>query len=407
MIAEAERRGLAAARRHDHRGHRRQHRRRPGHGRRRQGLPLHLRPARQDERREDPPAQGLRGRGRHHADRRRRPTRPRATTASPTAWPARSPAPGGPTSSPTSPTPRSTTAPPARKSGSRPTGKITAFVAGVGTGGTISGVGRYLKERNPDIKVIGADPEGSVLSGDSPQPWKVEGIGEDFVPKTFNSQVVDEWVRVGDAESFHVGPRAGPARGHAASAARAARPSPRPCATPAGCGRTTSSSPSCADTGRNYLSKFFDDALAGREQPALRTPQPAHSVGDLLQDARAAAAGRRSTPEATVAEAIELMQATGISQLPVLRRRQAGRQHPGGDAGPRPARPRRPEQGDGRRDHGPAAAAARRRRRTSTRRTGCCWPATPACWRSSDGQGGRHRHPDRPDPLLEPERARP
>ena len=83
-------------------------------------------------------------------------------------------------------------------------GRVTAFVAGVGTGGTISGVGRYLKERNPAVRVVGADPEGSVLSGDSPKPWKVEGIGEDFVPKTLNGQVVDDWVRVGDAESFHV-----------------------------------------------------------------------------------------------------------------------------------------------------------------------------------------------------------
>src|SRR4249920_3536989 len=82
-------------------------------------------------------------------------------------------------------------------------GQITAFVAGVGTGGTISGVGRYLKECNPEIRIIGADPEGSVLSGDKPQPWKVEGIGEDFVPKTFNGQVVDEWIRIGDGESFH------------------------------------------------------------------------------------------------------------------------------------------------------------------------------------------------------------
>src|ERR1700745_4201052 len=83
-------------------------------------------------------------------------------------------------------------------------GQITAFVAGVGTGGTISGVGRYLKEQNPDIRIIGADPEGSVLSGGTGKPWKVEGIGEDYVPKTFNSQMVDDWVRVGDAESFHV-----------------------------------------------------------------------------------------------------------------------------------------------------------------------------------------------------------
>src|SRR3954454_7571102 len=75
-------------------------------------------------------------------------------------------------------------------------GRITAFVTGAGTGGTLSGVGRYLKERNPEIKIIGADPEGSVLSGGAPHGWKVEGIGEDFVPKTFNSQLVDDWVRV-------------------------------------------------------------------------------------------------------------------------------------------------------------------------------------------------------------------
>src|SRR5262245_12953810 len=82
-------------------------------------------------------------------------------------------------------------------------GRITAFVAGVGTGGTISGVARYLKERKPEVKIIGADPEGSVLWGGSPRPWKSEEIGWDFVPKTFNSQLVDEWVRVSDAESFH------------------------------------------------------------------------------------------------------------------------------------------------------------------------------------------------------------
>src|SRR5271163_2075089 len=66
-------------------------------------------------------------------------------------------------------------------------GKITTFVCGVGTGGTITGVGRYLKEQNPEVIIVGADPEGSVLSGDKPRPWEVEGIGEDFVPKTFNS----------------------------------------------------------------------------------------------------------------------------------------------------------------------------------------------------------------------------
>ena len=81
-------------------------------------------------------------------------------------------------------------------------GRVTVFVAAAGTGGTISGVGRYLKERNPAIRVIGADIEGSVLSGGSPGSWKVEGIGEDFVPGTLNAQVIDEWLRISDAESF-------------------------------------------------------------------------------------------------------------------------------------------------------------------------------------------------------------
>ena len=71
----------------------------------------------------------------------------------------------------------------------------------------MSGVGRYLKERKPEVPVVVAAPEGSVLSGGSPRPWKVEGIGEDCVPATFDRQVVDEFVRVGDAESFRVARR--------------------------------------------------------------------------------------------------------------------------------------------------------------------------------------------------------
>jgi cystathionine beta-synthase len=194
-------------------------------------------------------------------------------------------------------------------------GRVTAFVAGVGTGGTISGVARYLKEQNPDVKIVGADPEGSVLSGDKPQPWKVEGIGEDFVPKTFNSQLVDEWVRVPDAESFHTaralsrreGILAGGSSGTALAAAlRYAR-------------RLTADHlvvALLADTGRNYLSKFFDDDWLA-ENNFIWNVQPAHSVGDLLQTR-----GPRQlvtiTPSASAASAIELLQSAGISQLPVL-----------------------------------------------------------------------------------------
>ncbi len=194
-------------------------------------------------------------------------------------------------------------------------GRVTAFVAGVGTGGTISGVARYLKEQNPDVKIVGADPEGSVLSGDKPQPWKVEGIGEDFVPKTFNSQLVDDWVRVSDAESFYMaralarreGILAGGSSGTAVAAAlRYARR----------LGSEHLVVVLCADTGRNYMSKFFDDAWLTANNLQW-TQEPTHSVGDLLRTR-----GPRQlvtiTPEATAAEAIELLQAKGISQLPVL-----------------------------------------------------------------------------------------
>jgi cystathionine beta-synthase len=194
-------------------------------------------------------------------------------------------------------------------------GRLTAFVAGVGTGGTLSGVARYLKERNPDIRIIGADPEGSVLSGGTPRAWKVEGIGEDFVPKTFNSQMVDEWIRVSDAESFHVaralsrreGILAGGSSGtNVAAALRYARRLTR---------EQVVVSLIC-DTGRNYLSKFYDDAWLTANKLALHE-QPTHSIGDLIQTR-----GKRQlvtiSPDATVADAIDLLQSTGISQLPVL-----------------------------------------------------------------------------------------
>jgi cystathionine beta-synthase len=194
-------------------------------------------------------------------------------------------------------------------------GRVTVFVAGAGTGGTISGVGRYLKEQNPEVRIVGADPEGSVLSGDTPKPWKVEGIGEDFVPKTLNSQLVDEWIRVSDAESFHTaralarreGLLVGGSSGTAVAAAlRYAR-------------RLTGEHlivALCADTGRNYLSKLFDDDWLAANNLQLGT-QTSHSIADLIRTR-----GKRQlvtlTPRATVAEAIKKLETAGFSQLPVL-----------------------------------------------------------------------------------------
>jgi cystathionine beta-synthase len=194
-------------------------------------------------------------------------------------------------------------------------GKVTAFVAGVGTGGTISGVARYLKDQNPDVRIIGADPEGSVLSGDTPRPWKVEGIGEDFVPKTFNSQLVDEWIRVSDAESFQVaralakreGILVGGSSGTAVAAAlRYAR-------------RLTDDQlvvALCADTGRNYMSKLFDDEWLAANKLLTQAETP-HSLHDLLK-MRGPRQMATVSPKATITDAIHLLQETGFSQLPVL-----------------------------------------------------------------------------------------
>lgn len=79
---------------------------------------------------------------------------------------------------------------------------LTAVVAGAGTGGTISGIGSYLKQRNPLVKIIGVDPVGSTLSGGPFAPYLIEGIGYDFTPATLWRQVIDEWVRVGDRDAF-------------------------------------------------------------------------------------------------------------------------------------------------------------------------------------------------------------
>ena len=311
--------------------------------------------------REDPPAEGLRRRGRHHADQRRRPIRPTATTASPTGWPARSPAPGGPTSSPTSPTPRSTTAPPARKSGSRP------------RAGSPSS--------SPASAPAARSPASAATSRSEPRrqdhrrrPGRLGPLRRHAASRgRSRASARTSCPRRSTASSSTTGcASATPSRSTSARAlarregilvggSQRHRRRRRPALRPPADGRTTSSSPSCCDTGRNYLSKFFDDDWLA-ENKLLDDEQPAHSIGDLLQAARPAAAGRRSRPTRPPPTAIELLQATGISQLPVLRGRQAGRQHPGSDAGPRPARRQRPDQGHGRRGHGPAAAAARRHR---------------------------------------------
>lgn len=196
-------------------------------------------------------------------------------------------------------------------------GRVTVFVSGIGTGGTISGVGKYLKERNPRIRIVGADPDGSVLSGGQPKPWKVEGIGEDYVPQTLNSQMVDEWVRVTDAESFlaarkvarHEGLLIGGSCGTCVAAALkyAERLAPGDLVVVV-----------MPDTGRNYLSKVYNDDWM-RENGYLTEERQARTARDVL-----AAMGQREllwlAPDAKMQDAIDLLREQGISQIPIIER---------------------------------------------------------------------------------------
>lgn len=194
-------------------------------------------------------------------------------------------------------------------------GKVTVFVAGIGTGGTISGVGRYLKEQNPDVKIVAADPEGSILSGDRPKPWDVEGIGEDYVPKTLNPQVVDEWIRVSDAESFTVARNMARTEGLLVGGS---------CGTAMAAGLRYAQrlGPDdmvvvlCPDTGRNYLSKMYSDEWM-IEKGFMKPEVQSHTVGELL--------ARRGNvpvisvdPEEKAEQAIALLRRHDISQLPVI-----------------------------------------------------------------------------------------
>lgn len=194
-------------------------------------------------------------------------------------------------------------------------GKITVFVSGIGTGGTISGVGKFLKEKNPNIKIVAADPAGSILSGDSPKPWAVEGIGEDYVPKTFNSQVVDEWVRVNDADSFTVARNMarmeGLLVGGSCGTAMAAglRYAQR-------CAKNDVIVVLCPDTGRNYLSKMYSDEWM-IEKGFMRAAGRTRSVRDLL-DQRGQEGLISVSPDDKAERAIEIMRRDGISQLPVI-----------------------------------------------------------------------------------------
>lgn len=196
-------------------------------------------------------------------------------------------------------------------------GKIDVFVAGMGTGGTISGTGKFLKEKNPDIKIIGADPEGSILSGDSPKSYKVEGIGEDFIPVTFNRQVVDEMVRVSDTESFNMARRlakeegllVGGSSGTALAAALKYAERLEP-------GKTIVVL--LPDTGRNYLTKIFSDNWMHENGFLDSVPEKANAA-EILKFKDKIPCLISINPEDKAISAINIMKENNISQLPVIK----------------------------------------------------------------------------------------
>ncbi|MDP1794976.1 MAG: cystathionine beta-synthase [Acidimicrobiales bacterium] len=194
-------------------------------------------------------------------------------------------------------------------------GKVTHFVAGIGTGGTISGVGRYLKTQNAGVQIIGADPEGSVYSGGSGRPYLVEGIGEDFWPTTYDPSVIDRVVMVTDKDSFLTARRVtreegilvGGSTGTAVWAAVQV-------------GRELSADDVVVvlvpDSGRGYLSKLYNDGWMA-DFGFLR------SSGQTLMDVLA----RKGSdlpglvhvhPDETVRDAIGILREFGVSQMPVV-----------------------------------------------------------------------------------------
>ena len=211
-------------------------------------------------------------------------------------------------------------------------GRVTHFVTGAGTGGTISGAGRFLKETSAEraaadggvVRVIGADPAGSVYSGGDGRPYLVEGVGEDFWPTAYDPAVPDEVVAVTDAESFEMTRRlareegllVGGSSGMAVVAAlRVAQ-------------RLQEADPGAAaravvvvvlpDGGRGYLSKIFNDHWM-RSYGFLH--DDAHAVvGDVLKAKTGALPALvHAHPTDTVRDVVDILREYGVSQLPVVK----------------------------------------------------------------------------------------
>lgn len=197
-------------------------------------------------------------------------------------------------------------------------GKIDAFVAGMGTGGTISGVAKYLKEKNSKIQIVGADPYGSLYSGDVAKPYKVEGIGEDFIPETMNLDIVDEKITVFDKESFTMTRRLAREEGLLVGGS---------------CGSAVMGAIKyiqkydlgedkvvvvlLPDSGRSYLSKIFSDDWM-KENGFMSEHSMNSYVIDLLNYKGNGKGLLCISTDKKVIDAIEIMKKNDVSQLPVF-----------------------------------------------------------------------------------------
>lgn len=195
-------------------------------------------------------------------------------------------------------------------------GKLNVFVAGMGTGGTISGCAKYFKEQDPNVRIVGVDSEGSLYTGAEIRPYKLEGIGEDFIPGTINLDIIDEMVVCPDREAFittrqlcrEEGILAGGSSGAAIYGALQVAKN---------YDENTNIVVILPDGGRSYLSKFYSDEYM-KENGFWEPSSDAVSVGDLLRSRPSKGVVVTIDADAAVPDAVALMREHNISQLPVL-----------------------------------------------------------------------------------------